>query len=197
MGTPFQQKWVTKLLGFDYTIVYKCGKDNQAADALSRKGELINSADPIAMIHALSCVSTSWLGEVKQSWETDANIQQLILDLQQGQTHVGYAWAHGILTYHGRLVVGDSPLRKQLIHEFHSSALGGHSEIGKTTKRLHKTFYWKGLQQDVAHFVSECDTCQRYKSENVKYPGLLQPLPIPDRIWSDISMNFIEGLPAS
>jgi hypothetical protein len=34
-----QQKWVTKLFGYDYEIIYNKGKDNVVADALSRKYE--------------------------------------------------------------------------------------------------------------------------------------------------------------
>lgn len=45
--------------------------------------------------------------------------------------------------------------------------------------------------------VQECDTFHRKKDEQVAYPGLLKPLPIPNRAWEHISMDFIEVLPKS
>lgn len=43
----------------------------------------------------------------------------------------------------------------------------------------------------------ESDVCQRQKPDLAAYPGYLQPLPIPEKVWSDISMDFITGLPKS
>jgi hypothetical protein len=39
LSSKEQQKWVTKMLGYDFEIVYKKGKQNVVADALSRKDE--------------------------------------------------------------------------------------------------------------------------------------------------------------
>ena len=43
----------------------------------------------------------------------------------------------------------------------------------------------------------ECDTFQCHKGETTLLLGLLEPLPIPTRIWTYISMDFIEGPPKS
>jgi hypothetical protein len=53
------------------------------------------------------------------------------------------------------------------------------------------------MKVEVATFTKNYPTCQRNKSENVSYPGLLQPLPILDMTWQHIIMDFIEALPKS
>ena len=37
------KKWVTKMLGYDFEIIYKKGKLNVVADALSRNNEEVES----------------------------------------------------------------------------------------------------------------------------------------------------------
>ncbi|KAA0057186.1 Transposon Ty3-G Gag-Pol polyprotein [Cucumis melo var. makuwa] len=55
--------------------------------------------------------------------------------------------------------------------------------------------FWKGMKADIKKYVEQCEICQRNKSEATKPAGVLQPLPIPDRILEDWTLDFIEGLP--
>lgn len=43
--------------------------------------------------------------------------------------------------------------------------------------------------------VRNCTVCQAVKYDTATYPGLLQPLPTPTEVWTDVSMDFITGLP--
>lgn len=67
----------------------------------------------------------------------------------------------------------------------------------RTYKRIASNFYWVGMKKDIQDYIRCCDTCQRNKSDTLTPIGLLQPLQIPDRVWEDVSMDFIDGLPMS
>ena len=40
------------------------------------------------------------------------------------------------------------------------------------------------MKLEIKELVQACDICKRCKLETVAYPGLLQPLPIPEQAWS-------------
>ena len=94
------------------------------------------------------------------------------------------------------MVVGrDHGLQTQILNWFHSLGLGGHSGVHATYQRMSTILYWKGMWKSVREFVRNCSVCQQNKAENMASPGLLQPLSIPTSIFSDISMDFVKGLP--
>ena len=49
----------------------------------------------------------------------------------------------------------------------------------------------------IKDFLHQCDVCRQFKIDCMKPTGLFQPLPVPTQMWTDISMDFIEGLPSS
>lgn len=102
------------------------------------------------------------------------------------------------MRYKGGIYIGkEEHIKEQIINSFHTSALGGHSGMVANYQRIKRIFYWPGLKKQVHKFIAECAICQRAKSEHCQYPGLLDPLPLPTQAWTDITMDFVEGLPKS
>jgi hypothetical protein len=61
-----QQKWLTKLLSFDFLVEYKKGKENLVVDALSRKFD-----NAPVMLTALSFPSDNWISKLQDSYSED------------------------------------------------------------------------------------------------------------------------------
>ena len=50
-------------------------------------------------------------------------------------------------------------------------------------------------EKDISEYVSKCLTCQQVKVEHQVPSGLLNPLPIPQWKWDNITMDFVSGFP--
>lgn len=191
--SPDQQCWLAKLLGYQFEVKYKPGMDNKAADALSRRDD---DADLGTLISYPQWTdSKKKLDEVKDDPEIQDMIQTV---LSAPDSKPGYSVKQGVLFYHGRLVLSPkSPSIPLLSEEFHCTPTGGHSGFLRTYRKLADNLYWLGMQKSVREFVRACDICQRQKYAATTPGGLLQPLPIPNGIWEDLSLDFITGLPKS
>lgn len=162
------------------------------ADALSR----VQGSDLLSM--AISIVSPNLTELLQASYLLDDSLKEVVHQLQQSQHVDKFSLQEGLLRKNGKLVVGpDTSLKTKIITWLHSSPESGHSGRDLTIKRVKNLFQWKGLSKDVRQFVRTCKVCQASKYDPSASPGLLQPLPIPEAIWVDVSMDFITGLPKS
>jgi hypothetical protein len=137
--------------------------------------------------------------KLKEGYEEDPKAQQLIQELSiTGTNDRGFSFTDGIIRLKGRVWVGNNSLaQNHILQALHSSGIGGHSGIQAAYNKVKALFAWPKLKDTVIAYVQTCEICQQAKSEHVKLPGLLQPLPVPDRAWSTINLDFIEGLPKS
>lgn len=71
--TPEQHMYLTRLIGFDYTIQYRFGNRNQAADALSRLPE----QDHVTLM-VLSVLCLTFLDELRAQIVGNAEYQSLL-----------------------------------------------------------------------------------------------------------------------
>ena len=71
--TPWQHKALTKLLGLSYKIVYKQGKDNWVADALSRTNHA--TYHEIAIV---SVVTSPWVQTLLATYTQDPDTSKLL-----------------------------------------------------------------------------------------------------------------------
>ena len=102
----------------------------------------------------------------------------------------------GFLFKKNRLCVPNCSLRIVLVKEAHGCGLMGHFGVQKTYDILIEHFYWPCMKRNVNKVCGQCIVCLKAKYK-LQPHGLYTPLPIPDVPWTDLSMDFVLGLPRS
>ena len=146
------QRWLTKLLGYDFEIIYKPGVENKAADGLSR-------INPPVGFASFSIPSSISLHDLLAEIQRDPQIQEFLSMVQKGgKQSESYSIKSGKLFFKNRLVISRTSAFLPLIfREFHDSLMGGHSGVLKTFKRIQEVFYWPHMMKDVQAYVAACD----------------------------------------
>ncbi len=176
-------------MGLDYDIHYKAGRENRAADSLSRR------AFEEGVSTAMSTAVPSWVIDVEANYKGDAHYKKIIAELLlQPRQGSKYTFTHGLLRHKGRICVGSQGnLRESIVSQLHSSTLGGHSGALRTYKTVKQYFHLPGLKLDAEKHAKDCVVCLQNKVDSQPYAGLLQPLPVPTRVWQEVTMDFIEA----
>jgi hypothetical protein len=195
--SPRQTRWMEYLASYDWNIVYKQGKYNVVADALSRRPTNNDEENKcnVLQVFAVSApiVVDNFMDEVKDGYDNDEACEQV---LKNGGTPL-LSVRDGYIYKGSRLYIPciDS-IKKRLLVEYHDAVgSGGHRGAAATHHKLIQHYYWPHMYEEVVTYVRECHECQASKSVNQLPSGLLQPLPIPQYPLEDISMDFITHLP--
>ena len=98
--------------------------------------------------------------------------------------------------YKTRLLIPQSDeLKLHLLRKHHDTPMQGHPGYRAMHAKLLENYYWENMKDDCKRYATNCSICRRSKAYNTSKQGLLAPLPIPQRKWTDISLDFVTKLP--
>ncbi|KAK3568024.1 hypothetical protein QTP86_028616, partial [Hemibagrus guttatus] len=89
------------------------------------------------------------------------------------------------------------PIVLVALEQLREAQVSGNLGIRCTITLIRNKFWWPSLSQDMEEYVEVCATCAQSRMRHQLPMGLLEPLPIPQRPWSHMVVDFITGLPDS
>ncbi|KAJ9525353.1 hypothetical protein QJQ45_003238 [Haematococcus lacustris] len=202
-----QARWMEVLQEYDCIIDHIPGKQNIVADALSRRSDyqLLSvgrrtQRNPAQVTETTISVDQSRLRNIRDAAATDPQYQRHLAAALKGRARQ-FTVQDNLLYHTGRgtplLYIPAGPLRTDLLCEAHNVPTAGHLGRDKTYLRLSRLVYWPRMAAAVHDYIRTCTHCQRNKSSTTKPFGLLQPLPVPQHRWEQVSMDLITQLPVT
>jgi hypothetical protein len=124
---------------------------------------------------------------VKESLQ-QKNVQQKIKEYEMKED--------GLLMHTNIIYVPSSEeLRNLVLKEMHNVPYARHPSYQKKIAVVRHQLFWPGMKKDVFYYISRCMECQRVRADHRHQIGMLQPLPIPEKKWEVVTMDFITKFP--
>ena len=206
-------KFSLKLQEYNLKIMYKPGKENYVADALSR----IEVGDCCVIGMTSECLASTQddLLQFSNQQLKDPFLKQILsmlsnnaspLDLSSIQhRHVQSQKRHylvrdGVLYYNPPeavrpLLCVPETMKFDILNTYHNSLFGCHVGRNRLYKRLCKKYYWLGMSKDVGEYVSACIQCNQRKRGPVTPVFPLQPLETEDKPFARVHFDILGPLP--
>src|SRR5438552_14276573 len=150
-----QLRWMERAADYDCEILYKPGKENVVADALSR-----------IHINVLSSLPDSATRNAIIKAYQQKPFGSLIKEVGERKgTHTRYTIENKLLYYRAdetepwRLCLPDTKFRKTVIHENYDLLIAGHPGFIQTYSKIARAYYWPGMHKDIRKHTQECDAC--------------------------------------
>jgi transposase InsO family protein len=163
-----QVRWAELLGQYKFKIVYTPGKDNGRADALSRRSDIAGTKE-ITNSAILKMNADGSLGPARQ-------LNRLIMSI-------------GIEV--------PEELQESIIRQHHDDPVHGHPGVARTMEQIQRNYQFKNMKEKVTSYIKKCTDCQKNKHSTHAPYGEMQPMELPSEPWTDISMDFVTGLPLS
>ena len=212
------QQMLLRLQRYDLEIVYKKGAEMYMADTLSRtylkvskttqehdrdvmnidRSKTEQEAEEIDMVSYLPLRDTT-IQEIQKHTETDPDLQALASTIKAGwpdskdklksQLQCYYPFREELtiqngVIFKGERVVIPAALHNTMINKLHASHLG----IQGSMRRAREAFYWPHMNEQITEFMSKCEVCNSYKTEQRKEPMISHERPT--RAWESIAADL-------
>nr|GEZ84427.1 reverse transcriptase [Tanacetum cinerariifolium] len=173
-----QKKWLAKLMGLDYEIVYKKGTENKVADALSML--------PLAEgeCNMITTITPTWITEIGSSYEGDGAATEFLMLATDKENSRGWSLQQGLLKRDSKIFVGSSGVREDISMDFIEGLRRSRRKdtIFVVVDRFTKYSHFNPL---LTHPFSSMDVAQAFLDNVYKLHGL------PKTIVSDRDRLFL------
>ncbi len=175
---PRQARWALFFTRFNFTITYRPGNRNCKADALSRVHSPDSPTEP-EPIPPPALIVNPIIWNIDQDIRAATLTEPAPLGGPEGKTFVPVS------------------IRQSLLDSVHKVPGSGHPGSQRTLSLLQALYWWPIMSRDTIRYVRSCSVCAMSSTPRHLPVGKLVPLPIPQRPWSHMGIDFVTDLPES